>query len=708
MKKAITHPIIFLTLLILSWGVTGFAQENDNSYLKYKRSHVNRHYEHERYVKVEKKYAALLEKKALDNQEISQYANVLLQLNMADSALTVLALLTESTQLAEEVALNAHLNLGNYDKADSIIQRNPDLKPKNVSNERNITESHQNFPSRENYTLTLEGFNSIESDIAPTICKDTLYFASTRGDKSLIRGTSQLNGSNYQNIYRVEGQQVVAFDEDINSNYNDGPICFSKDGSLMVISRNNYSFSNIGNQKEFYNELQLLLAKKQDNGEWSEPKRLPFCSDSYSCSHPFIKDNRLYFSSDMPGGQGETDIYFVEMDNDGNTIGEVVNLGPEVNGTRREGFPFVDEENTLYFASNSHLGLGGLDIFEAKQKGDKYIVHNMGYKVNTNADDFALIKTDLNNGYLTSNRSGGKGEDDIYSFNITPPYVKVKVINKETLEPISTISYTVSQLPKNDDLKAISDADGYYETMLKHPTVITQAKFSVHDSYNYMPFDSLLEENADDLFIIPLVPRKVGVYGYVYNEKTQERYDDVKISIHKEGELFNELLTADSGAYRQVLDREFDYHMIAVKKGYFPVEVNITTKETTEWVEQNFPMSNMVRLEGIQYKYDKYDITPEAAIKLDHVVEMLMTYPWMNIELSSHTDSRGSDQYNRRLAQNRSNSAVGYIISKGIAKERLVATGHGEDKLLNHCDDGVKCSDEEHQLNRRTEIRIID
>lgn len=688
--------------------MTVYAQESDNSYLKFRRSHANLHYDHDRYVKVEKKYAKLFDKKALNDQEISQYANVLLHLDMADSALSVLTQLTEHTSLSEEVAHNAHLYLGNYDMADTIIQRNPHLVKTSIDRERTIKETHLNFRRRENYSLTLGDFNSKESDIAPTVYKDTLYFASTRGKKSRIRGSSKLNGSNYQHIFRVEEKQVVALDENVNKNYNDGPICFSEDGNLMVISRNNYSFSNYGNQKEYYNELQLLIAKKGANGEWSELKPLPFCDKSYSCSHPFIKDNGLYFTSDMPGGYGKTDLYYVEIDNDGNTVGEVVNLGQEINGIGREGFPFLDENNILYFSSNSHLGLGGLDVFEAEKEGYKYVVRNMGYKINTNWDDFALIKTDINNGYFTSNRPEGVGNDDIYSFNITPPYLRAKVINKETLEPINGVTYSISQLPKNPNLEVTSDTEGYYETILEHPIAVTQAQFNVPNTYDYMGFDSLLKEGADGLFIIPLTPRKVGVYGYVYNEKTQERYVDVKISIHKEGELFNELLTADSGEYRQLLDREFDYHMIAIKKGFFPIDIDITTKETTEWVEQNFPMSTMVRLEGIQYKYDKYDITPEAAEKLDHVVEMLTTYPWMNIELSSHTDSRGSDLYNRRLAQNRSNSAVGYIISKGIEKERLVAAGYGEDRLLNHCDDGVECSAEEHQLNRRTEIRIID
>lgn len=418
----------------------------------------------------------------------------------------------------------------------------------------------------------------------------------------------------------------------MNGKLNDGTIAFDSKFTVAYLTKCNYDNNGKGKNCRIYTST-------GQGSEWSIPEPLTFSTDSFTCGHPYLsKDGQtLYFTSDMPGGEGGKDIWMVTYSKKGKTWGDPVNLGPTINTEGDEMFPYLHEDGTLYFSSNGHVGLGGVDIFFSKGEATDWSTPiNMKSPINSGGDDFSLIldKT-KESGYFSSNREGGKGQDDIYRFRMTPLIFTLSGVARDlkTKELLSNTLLTISNSNDSNKLRIKTDARGYYKITLKPKT--DYELFGAHEDY----YDSKL-----------------------YAQTTR----GLEVSTDLEQDL--------------ELD-PFDY-------------------------EKAF------EVEGVYYDLDKANIRADAAIILDTVVYLLNRYPKIRLELGSHTDCRSDSLYNKDLSQRRADSAVSYIVSRGIDKERLVAAGYGESQLVNDCEcEGryVKrvCSEEEHQMNRRTTIRLL-
>lgn len=389
------------------------------------------------------------------------------------------------------------------------------------------------------------------------------------------------------------------------------------------------------NSSEGTNNLQLM--RGEIDCDKMKVERLPFNSKDYSVAQPAVSadGNWLFFVSDMPGGYGGTDIYKVAINADG-TFGQPQNLGPDINTPYKEMFPFV-QADVLYFASEGHYGLGGLDVFKCEITGDGFSApKNMGVPINSNRDDFAfIITTDGRYGYLSSNREGGRGDDDMYYFT------KIK----ECEQTVSgTVVYSKSRLPvkganvsiKSENLSlalsVITDAEGFYSLLLPCNTQVT------------------IEVSGDNL-----IPEK--------KEVTTGSGTVQKIDFELTG--YDDLVTKDNGVEK--------------------IDIN-----------------------PIYFDLDKFAITTQAAAELDKVVFAMKSFPEMVIKIESHTDSRASDDYNLTLSQNRASATYEYIISKGINPARIESVnGYGETRLLNGCSNDVPCTEEEHQINRRSDFIVV-
>jgi len=336
----------------------------------------------------------------------------------------------------------------------------------------------------------------------------------------------------------------------------------------------------------------------------------------------------------MSGGHGGTDIWYSELQTDG-SWGEPKNAGAAINTEGDEMFPHIATDGTLYYSTNGLPGMGGLDIFSAKGIRNQWSeVKNMGYPINSANDDFSFVIYGQEvSGYLSSNRKGGIGDDDIYSFSIA----KQKII--------------------------------------------------------------------------------LALKGVTYNKKTSEELPGAAVSLLTDhNQLVAKKLSQENGTFFFELSPDTDYTILAQKEKFYADSMIITTKgiidtKTFEIVLRLDPLlekGKTIRIENIHYDFDKDNIRPDAAKILDELVRTLRDNPTLKIELASHTDSRGSDVYNEGLSQRRAQSAVNYLISRGIARERLVAKGYGEKRLLNRCANGVGCSVAEHQENRRTEFTILE
>jgi outer membrane protein OmpA-like peptidoglycan-associated protein len=378
---------------------------------------------------------------------------------------------------------------------------------------------------------------------------------------------------------------------------------------------------------------------------------MPFNSDKYSTGHPSltIDGSTMYFISDMPGGYGGTDIYVVYKS--GNGWGKPINLGYTINTTTDEMFPFIASDGTLYFSSDGLPGLGGLDVFKSTKNGTEWTKpENLHAPINSNNDDFAFtIDAKRNQGYLSSNRSGGKGNDDIYAFvPAKAPQVncllKGKITERNTNTPIADATVKLISMSNGMEQSVVTGSDGVYI-------------FDLNPESNYTIYAT----------------KK----GYFTEVKT---------------------LSTIGKNCSSPLEQNLQIDLSISKIPDGPIKIIAGQDDNS-----GLPLP---KINHIYYDFDKADIRPDAQMELDKIVTFMKDNPDMIIELGSHTDSRGKADYNLDLSQRRAASAVAYIVSQGIEQDRISAKGYGESTLVNKCKDGVTCTETEHQQNRRTEFLI--
>lgn len=557
----------------------------------------------------------------------------------------------------EELQINYALALKadeQYDNAKTILEDYVDYASIEIYRER-AQQEIQNLEKLDsiglyvrNVDLTpLDGINSEQAEYSPFYFNNALYFASTRESETFARYDIP-----YSDLYQVAINGLVPDPATLGpvpgsfnmAEINEGSIAFSPDGNTVIFARGN------ANEKKGRRSVDLFIATKK-NGKWSSPSSMSINSPSYWDTSPSFNQagTTIYFASDRPGGFGGSDIYRATLNARGRW-GAVTNMGDAINTAGDEVFPYVAPDNKLYFASDGHAGFGMLDLFSAENKGGNVTIQNLGPSFNSSADDFGLIYSDFPfEGFYTSNRAGGQGGDDLYSF----------IDNSSDLKQI-TYLLRGTTYQRNDDSTQTILGNVRVKLLDANEQVIDDVLSSRGGSYNF-PIDpekdyTIIGE-ADDFFTARKIFSTVG--QGVAPEDLVERFTE---------KTFNEDLTLD------------------------PIVLDAT-----------------IVLENIYYDLDKFDIRQDAALELDKVVALLQDNPAIiQIELSSHTDSRGLDDANMLLSENRAKAAVDYIVSKGIDRSRMVAKGYGETQLINGCDNDTECGDELHQQNRRTEFKVLE
>ena len=454
------------------------------------------------------------------------------------------------------------------------------------------------------------------------------------------------------------GNQSIFSSALFKENANDGTPAFTKDGSTVVFAR-----GNTGKSKDPSPDVDLYMSKKTGNA-WSEPERLSI-SDSiaWDGSPSFSADERtLYFSSNRRGGKGGVDLYRVPIDNSGR-FGRPINLGSTINTPGDELFPYVSANGKLYFSSDGHPSIGGLDLFVASRNENEIIVEHLGVPINSIGDDFAISFSDSTQGYISSNRPGGKGDDDIYFF------------------------------------KSTGSEDRWWTTA-PPPVIDTLNKKIV----NYFVQVKVVDPTGNPIDSVKINVRKNG--QTLSNEKTNKKGFIELIDMAENDELVFKCDKEDFITVRS----SFSMEGKTIPESLLKKEMTDTTFQviiTMDRPEIGKEISKLYEINSIYYDLDKADIRTDAAEELDKIVQFLTDNTQMNLELGAHTDARASTGYNLKLSQRRAESAVNYIIRRGIAKDRIKPKGYGEGQLINECSDGVECPEEMHQQNRRTEFKII-
>lgn len=526
-------------------------------------------------------------------------------------------------------------------KDDKIIDRaNREL---NGINQLDLLAQKKNYYKIKN----LEAINTPFTEYSPVYSNNELYFTSSRSNAKIYEAT----GTPFTDLYRAETNganvnvsTIAPLPGFINdSNINEGCITFTPDGKTMIFAKGNTG------KRKGAEDVDLYLSRFR-NGSWSEPTPININQPSSWESTPALSpDGRtLYFSSNRKGGFGGLDLYSAQMDGRGR-FGRVKNLGPDINSAGAELFPYVSENGKLYFSSDGHAGYGMLDIFVVNRANGKTVVENLGQPVNSSADDFGIFLFKPDRGFFTSNREGGKGDDDIYTFINEDPNLKVVNYYLAGVTYLTRKDSTYEILPNTK--VTLLDQDG--EAMQDYVTGNDgKFLFRVYENENY----TLIGET--DGFITKRQP-----------------YTTVGKSVPLES--LKELLTNITLDTVMVLDR----------------------KQT----------GSTFVLKNIYFGYDSADIRKESAQELDRLVTLLNDNPDLRIEMGSHTDSVASESYNIELSQRRAQATVNYLIRKGIDPDRLAAKGYGESKPIarNTNPDGTD-NPTGRQRNRRTEFKILE
>jgi outer membrane protein OmpA-like peptidoglycan-associated protein/Tol biopolymer transport system component len=544
--------------------------------------------------------------------------------------------------------------IGKYATADRIMDKlnevaSTDNRAELFSEERNYLKLIELQSGR--FNVFTVPFNSELSDFAPTLNGGEIIFTSNRKTRRASQRVHNWNNQPFSELYSItvsEEGEPNRYRSKVNSRYHESSAVFSKDGQTMYFTRNNFTNRKRGKDNEGKTLLKLYRSKRTEKG-WSEAEELPFNSEEFSNAHPALSADgkNLIFSSDRPGGEGQSDLYKVSIE--GDSFGEPVSLGDAVNTEGRETFPFIDTNDDLYFASDGHVGLGGLDVFvsEITSEGNYEKGFNIGAPINSKADDFSfVINSTTGLGYFASNREGGKGEDDIYGF-------------EQTAQLIKNCRQSLSGEVRDKDTDDL----------------IGDAKVVLLDSDN-----NVMEETKSDMngaFAFDVIECSTG---YAIRASKPD-FSTAEKSFVTSGEYESE-----------------------VKKTLY-----ILSEEDKELRDAKIgeDLGVLLNLNPIYFDLSKSYIRPDAQIELLKVVEAMQKFPTLKIDVRSHTDSRSSDAFNLKLSDARAQSTINYLVGAGISRDRITGRGYGESQLLNRCANGVPCSEEDHQLNRRSEFIIV-
>ncbi|MEZ4961743.1 MAG: OmpA family protein [Saprospiraceae bacterium] len=639
-------------------------------------------------------------------------------------------------------------------------------------NGQNAMFSGNNNTPISGYEVTnLEAINSDQLDYCAMPLGNKVIFTSTRNNDKLFHCDKDLAKGHYSDLWVAkkdgagELMEPTMLEGEVNGKYHDGACTFTPDGTTMIFSRNNKKGVNAKGSIDL-----KLYQSKYKNGAWVDITELPYNSDDYCTCHPALNPtgNWLFFASNRPGGYGGMDIYVAEKK--GENWGAPINLGPEVNSAGNELFPFVSAEGYLYFSSDGFPGLGGLDIFSIKIHGGSEPEGRtrLDVPINSSYDDFAFTSNPNGTaGYLTSNRPGGKGLDDLYSWKFTglkPVIATICVVDKSTNERIGDADLTIEPIGENlSQNAAFNGPNGYtflqmqattvmgkeYLVLVPYQNSMTEASNKLGNSCNvkyavlpgtkyrvtaskngYQTSTKIVsaeEMTAQAEWLLAVEPNRgpIAINGKVKDKNNGSPIPLADVKVKNSCNNQEIAYTANnSGDFTFMMECGCDYEIVASKGEYhYDVETLSSTNIPCEkndvtvllYLERefvpslpkaNYEVGKVIKLEDVYYDYNQFLIRSDAASELDKVVNLLKEYPSMEIELSSHTDARGSDSYNKWLSQKRAEKAVEYIISKGIARNRLRAAGYGETRLVNHCGNNVECDEYEHQQNRRTEIKV--
>jgi outer membrane protein OmpA-like peptidoglycan-associated protein len=603
---------------------------------------------------------------------------------------------------------------------DAYLERRPfDTR---AAKFRDVCDAIQKMKQREEGLTELIslGINTAFNEMAPSFYGNSLVFASDR-----------LTGKGaFWDLFIAEDPRSsvspASFPAPINTKRHEATATFSADSNQIFFTRSS-AYATLSDDRRIV-PLEILSASRKADGNWSEPASLPLAAPPFSAAHPCLSRDgkRLFFSSDQPGGYGGKDIYFSSWT--GTNWGVPVNLGPAINTEGDELFPFFGADNRLYFSSDGHLGLGGLDIFfaDVAPDGENIYVENLGVPFNSAENDFALtIAPDGQSGYFSSDRPGGAGGDDIYGFQRLFKLVELEILREDAKTPVSNFTIQCDCEIRNGNLLRLPlqsccfleiSAPGLTSRFVQ----ICGTDPLIHSGKSYPIF---LESE-----------KKTTLQGIVADEVSGMPLPGVSIHIFENNARFLTLISSPEGLFSAELPPNRCFSLRIEKGDYFTrmLDKPLCTINDRDILKINLALqpfrvitptsvNNPVNPAGstqaaneeltftLQIYYDQFsaEIREDAVPELERLWGILKDNPALKVEISAHTDTRGDRESNLRLSQKRADSVVKWLIQKGIPRRQLIPMGYGESQPIKPCPTSRSCLEEDHQLNRRTEFRVI-
>ncbi|GEC72069.1 cell envelope biogenesis protein OmpA [Flavobacterium flevense] len=574
---------------------------------------------------------------------------------------------------------------GNYDEANKVMRdyylsTNNQKTIENLEKDNLILENISALGNR--FDIKNLNINTHNSEFGAVLLGNKLVFAAVKRKPFTFEKVYKWNNESYLDLMSVSLKNmnvdsIKKFAVELDSPLHESNAVFTKNGKTMYFTRNNSKDGVRVKNENKVSVLQIFKAELVD-GKWRNITALPFNSDNYSVEHPALStdEKTLYFASDMPGSIGSFDIYSVPIL--GSDYGTPKNLGSTINTDKKEQFPFISKDNKLYFSSNGHAGYGFMDVFVSEIKNNEFVKPvNVGLPVNSGYDDFSfVIDSDIQHGYFASNRKGGKGGDDIYEISEIQPlvvencmqYISGIITDVTTKLPLEKAKVSLQDANKKEIESAFTTADGRFS-------------FSVACEKSYTVYASKEEYTNDSKFLKLYKDRK----------KVNDASMALKsIKVVKEEELAIE----QQKKKQQLADAE-------TKKKEKIAAIVAAEKDIVKDKERL-----LIKTDPIYFDYDLWYIRKESKPILNRVIELMKKYPEMVVEIGSHTDNRGNDKYNLDLSTQRANSTREYFLSQGIDKKRIFARGYGETVQIVKCQPSESCTEEQHELNRRSEFVI--
>lgn len=604
------------------------------------------------------------------------------------------------------------------------------------------------------FELRMVSVNEEHSEIGPSFyMKDEIILASSKRNRVVAQQIHSWTGSYFYDLYKASitesgdlGKPQL-LKSDVSTKFHDGPASFDPVNNYLYFSRNNYLNGDKGVDEN--NTMLLKIYRvKLEGDKFKDEEELSINGDQFSTTHPAITADgtRLFFASDRPGGMGGMDIYYVDIQN-GEVVGEPVNMGERLNTEQDDVFPaYHAADHLVFFASDGHPGLGGLDIFVAKMTGTGAIskVENLGAPINSRSDDFSFVSnSEQTMGYFASNREGGQGDDDIYGFKQLAPIKNTPILSGVITDLITgerldsaLVEVKTVQGASIEGLTAMTDSMGYYEIELvgvERDINVVASKEGYNEEQDTVAFGTDRNDYHQDLALT--IARDYLISGTVRDKETLALLDQVKVTLYdnQRNEVFSTIYSDANGEFKSSIlpyayQDNVDYTLKFEKEGYLSktrdlkevldAEANRRIDETLlidlTRIEEGVTNlgDELVDFGPIYFDLNSSYIREDAAKELDRIVDIMNEHPGMVVEVGSHTDTRDTDHYNMWLSDRRARSTVNYIVSQGISPKRIYGKGYGETQLkVKDAEIERATSIEEkealHQKNRRTDFIVV-